>query len=306
MADTTGRADEKELALINKYTRRALTQDDVYTFSVVLCDNELDRDCERFSDEALDKMAELFEGVTGITDHDPKSANQKARIYSLKVQRVDGRLCFDKKPYKRLLAKAYIPRTGENDGFIKELDTGIKKEVSVGCAVKRHICSVCKEDIGSCGHIRGRKYAGALCYATLDEVTDAYEWSFVAVPSQRAAGGIKSYTVGDRERGTVKEIWTSRDIDGLEKRVEELSELAGDGEYYREKLKKELFMWSRAVLPELSEEFLLGFTEKMSAKELFEFRNALGERMSELYPVKPQLWSGKEKNEEQNDIYKNI
>ena len=29
---------------INKFTRRELTEDELYTFSVILCDNEIDRD----------------------------------------------------------------------------------------------------------------------------------------------------------------------------------------------------------------------------------------------------------------------
>lgn len=42
-----------DLECINQYTRRPFTEQEVYTFSVVLCDNEIDRDFERFSVEAL-------------------------------------------------------------------------------------------------------------------------------------------------------------------------------------------------------------------------------------------------------------
>ena len=41
---------EGELELINKHTRTPLTENDVYAFSVILCDNDIDRDFERFSD----------------------------------------------------------------------------------------------------------------------------------------------------------------------------------------------------------------------------------------------------------------
>ena len=44
---------DEELALINKYTRRQLSKDEVYVFSVVLCDNDIDRDGERFTVESL-------------------------------------------------------------------------------------------------------------------------------------------------------------------------------------------------------------------------------------------------------------
>ena len=34
----------EELAIINRFTKRALKEDEVYTFAVRLCDNEMDRD----------------------------------------------------------------------------------------------------------------------------------------------------------------------------------------------------------------------------------------------------------------------
>ena len=41
-----------DLECINQYKSRPFTEQEVYTFSVVLCDNEIDRDFERFSGEA--------------------------------------------------------------------------------------------------------------------------------------------------------------------------------------------------------------------------------------------------------------
>ena len=42
--------DDYDMDLINKYTRRKLDKNDVYVFSVVLCDNDVDRQNESFSD----------------------------------------------------------------------------------------------------------------------------------------------------------------------------------------------------------------------------------------------------------------
>ena len=50
--------DSKELDLINQYTKRRFSADEVYTFSVVLCDNEIDRDFECFDSTSLEKLAE--------------------------------------------------------------------------------------------------------------------------------------------------------------------------------------------------------------------------------------------------------
>lgn len=59
----------EELAIINQFTKRALKEDEIYTFAVRLCDNEVDRDFERFGTEDLDRLGELFLGKSGIFDH---------------------------------------------------------------------------------------------------------------------------------------------------------------------------------------------------------------------------------------------
>ena len=56
-----GKADEGELALINRLTRREMMADEVYTFAVRLCDNDIDRDGERFADETLKELGQLFD-----------------------------------------------------------------------------------------------------------------------------------------------------------------------------------------------------------------------------------------------------
>ncbi len=88
-----------------------------------------------------------------------------------------------------------MPRLAKNEDLIKEIQSGIKKEVSVGCSVSRSVCSICGSDSNtdSCHHKKGRKYKGKLCYRELCDPYDAYEWSFVAVPAQRNAGVTKSF-----------------------------------------------------------------------------------------------------------------
>lgn len=72
---TTAEVTDKELELINAYSRRKLTKDEVYVFGVVLCDNDIDRDNERFTVESLFELEKLFVGKTGIltTRLPPKS-----------------------------------------------------------------------------------------------------------------------------------------------------------------------------------------------------------------------------------------
>ncbi len=175
-----------DLILINEYSKSPLKAEDIYTFKAVCCDNQIDRDFEKFSDNALEKMAELYVGKTVIKDHCPNSDNQIARIYRTAVED-DGR------GLKRLVASIYVPVTDETKDFISDIETGIRKEVSVSCAVGKNICSVCGKDFYSCGHCKSREYDGKYCYVTLDDVSDVYELSFVAVPAQKGAGVIKSF-----------------------------------------------------------------------------------------------------------------
>ena len=185
----------EEMELVNRYARRQLSPDEVYLFTVALCDNDIDRDYERFTVEALFELEKLFVGKTGIIDHDPTAKNQKARIISCKVESVDGCKTANGDQLFRLTARAYIRRTQGNAELIEAIESGIVKEVSVGCSIGQTICSICRNEIHSplCSHRKGKVYDGELCFGELIQPKDAYEFSFVAVPAQRAAGVIKGY-----------------------------------------------------------------------------------------------------------------
>ena len=98
----------KELELINRYTRKTLTEDDVYRFTLTLCDNEVDRDLERFTPEALQELAALFPGKTGLFDHSCKSEQQSARLFCCWLESDRTRLTSCGEPYTCLKARAYM------------------------------------------------------------------------------------------------------------------------------------------------------------------------------------------------------
>ena len=52
----------EELADINRFAKTALTEEQVYAFSVRLCDNEVDRDLERFDTAALERLGGAVSG----------------------------------------------------------------------------------------------------------------------------------------------------------------------------------------------------------------------------------------------------
>lgn len=190
---------EDDLKAINKHTMEPLTADQVFVFKLVLCDNEVDRTHERFTLKALQDLKKLFVGRTGIKDHARRADNQVARIYATDLVQTD-KTTKAGEPYAQLIGHCYMVKTASNADLITEIKAGIKKEVSVGCAVKSSICSICGTDNTKsyCRHYPGRSYekegGPQVCTFALDGAVDAYEFSFVAVQAQRAAGVSKSYT----------------------------------------------------------------------------------------------------------------
>ena len=98
----------EDLKKINKYTRREFDADSLYVFTVILCDNDIDRDFEKFSLSALNELKTLFVGKTGISDHSMKSSDQKARVFETWIEKGNGTTTADGEPYYMLKAKAYM------------------------------------------------------------------------------------------------------------------------------------------------------------------------------------------------------
>mgnify|MGYP001539022846 CR=1 FL=1 len=190
---TGGVPAEAELAAINRFAKSPLRAEEVYTFSLRLCDNEVDRDWERFDTAALNTLGDLFVGKSGIFDHQWTAEGQTARIYRTEMVREGAQVTAVGDGYCWLKAWAYLLRTEKNADLIAEIEGGIKREVSVGCSVARRVCSICGAEGGTCQHTPGQRYGEQLCYLELRDPTDAYEWSFVAVPAQRKAGVLKRY-----------------------------------------------------------------------------------------------------------------
>ena len=301
VSSDAGAVSAEELELINTYTRRTLTADEVYVFTVVLCDNDVDRDGERFTVESLFALEKLFVGKTGIFDHDPSAKNQTARIISCKVENIASRVTATGDEYFCLKARAYLPRTEGNAELIAALDSGIVKEVSVGCAVGKILCSICGEEIGLCPHRKGETYGGKLCCGELTEPYDAYEWSFVAVPAQKNAGVTKTaYGKEIDMEGIMKKLsrgqsatFSDRDCKKLLEYIDSLKQSAKDGVYYRDSLTSEVLRLSAAVQPGISRETMESVTKGMTVAQLKEFKTAFEKQRAELIPVAPQLYTEK-------------
>lgn len=268
------------LEKLNRFTRREFTEDEVYIFDVILCDNDIDRDYEAFSDQSLDTLESMFIGRTGIFDHNPKGANQTARIFDTEIVSDNSKSTRDGRPYKYLKGHAYMVRTDSNSDLIKEIDGGIKKEVSVSCSAEKCICSICGTDrkTKSCVHIKNKKYGSRLCFHSLENITDAYEWSFVAVPAQVNAGVTKKFNSPNPADDDVMKSLK----DEIQKKDEIISCLYDD-------LKKDITRLCYINGSEIYSKAFEAAAGKMNIQELISFKQTLEKGIRNSDVCRPQL-----------------
>ncbi len=282
-AEGRGVPTAAQLAAINAQAKAQLTGEQVYVFSLRLCDDQIDRDGERFDTAALPELARLFIGKTGILDHQWTTEHQVARIFETQVVREDG--------VSYIKAWAYIRRGGASDEIIADIEAGIKKEVSVGCSMGRAVCSVCGGEYGQCGHQKGEHYDGALCCVILKEPMDAYEFSFVAVPAQREAGVLKAAGYG---KLGLRELAVRY---GAQKEYQVMYKQAQLGKVYEKQLQDEAVRLCLGLDLGVPEPVLRAIVEKAGAEDLMRLKMALEEKLRELLPVQTQLPTGDVKSE---------
>ncbi len=291
---------EKDLEEINRFTRSPLKAEELYTFSLILCDNEIDRDYERFSIDALETLASLFVGKTGIFDHDPKAGNQTARIYHTEVIQDRSRTTSAGEPYCMLTADAYMLRNPKHRELIAEIEAGIKKEISIGCSVHSAVCSICKKDMRreGCTHQKGKSYQvngkQETCHAILSDPTDAYEWSFVAIPAQKNAGVYKQYHFSSEQeqqpdlastltklKGAAGSLtFTQEETSLLRGRITALEKLAQAGEEYQKSLQREILGLNIRAGSEIPAKLIQGILKKLDLTELQELKQSLETRIA--------------------------
>ena len=272
----------RQLEAINALAKAELTAEQVYVFSLRLCDDQVDRDNERFDTEALAGLARLFIGKTGIIDHQWSAGTQVARIFETEVVRED-RVSYIK-------AWAYIRRGGRAEELIADIEAGILKEVSVGCAMGMAVCSVCGSEYGTCGHRKGEHYDGQLCCAILREPMDAYEFSFVAVPAQREAGVLKALGGGK----TLKELAEEFGAQGEYRAMFKEAQL---GRQYARQLQDDVVRLCLSLELGVAEPVLRSVFGHAAGEDLLAVKAALETRLAESMPMMCQLMQGQRAEE---------
>lgn len=184
-------------------------------------------------------------------------------------------------------AWAYVLRCEQNEGVIRDIEGGIKKEVSVGCAMKRAICSVCGADYGSCEHRKGECYGGETCVAVLCEPADAYEFSFVAVPAQKDAGVLKKLGESGMDTPELKKLQKEAEL----------------GRLYRRELENRAVCAALVLECGVEEAVLRSMVKSVSAEDLGKLEKALTKKMAERISPVSQLHTDMEGTQETDSAF---
>ena len=90
-AALAGLPARQELEEINALNGTSLRAEEVYAFCLRLCDNQVDRELERFPRETLEELAPLFVGKSGIFDHRWSGGDSTTSSYVMRDSKAVGK-----------------------------------------------------------------------------------------------------------------------------------------------------------------------------------------------------------------------
>ena len=171
----------------------------------------------------------------------------------------------------------------------------------MGCAMGSAVCSICGADRrkAPCSHRPGERYEGKLCHIILEEPTDAYEWSFVAIPAQPGAGVTKGFGAESPALALEKaaSLGEGVSLSAIEARelarwAGELQAAAEEGRELKEKALREAVRLGRLSLPRLERELLEKTLRPLAPGELERWCGELRRRAADRLP-QPQTAPGR-------------
>lgn len=144
------------------------------TFEVILCDNDVDKYHECFSDTALLQMKDSFLGKKGTYPIESNKVAKAAVIYDTYLKIVPDRKTEDGRPLVQLRAKVFL----DPSCSIEPPETAEQIPVGFACQTTRRICSICGANSfdKGCRHKPGSYYDGKLCMTVIDNVLKIFSW----------------------------------------------------------------------------------------------------------------------------------
>lgn len=144
---------ERDLSRINAYALEPLTAEGVYVRRMHLCNTQVDRSFERFTERNLRQIAKSIVGKSVMLGHEYHGTPQ-GRFFDASVEKAEG--VAHATPEFWLVRAA--PSAAE---AIAQIDGGVWKDVSVGFNYEAMQCDLCLGDYldyNACRHIAGETY----------------------------------------------------------------------------------------------------------------------------------------------------
>lgn len=168
--------DDERAGAVNRFALRALAPEEYATFTLDLCNDQIDRHFSRFPEEELARINELVPGRPLMERHDLRGTLPRGRFYRSSLHR-EGEVL-------SVRPEVYVLCTAENRDFILNIEGGVYRETSIGFAFELPECSICGKDLRTCDHVPGRSYGGAMCHFIMRGVIEVAEGSVVSSGSQ--------------------------------------------------------------------------------------------------------------------------
>lgn len=144
---------ERDLGRINSYALEPLNAEDVYVRRMHLCNNQVDRSFERFTERNLRQITKSIVGKSVMLGHDYRGAPQ-GRFFDASVEKTDG--------VAHAVPEFYVVRAAPSAAeAIAQIDGGVWKDVSVGFNYEAMQCDLCGGDyldFNACQHLAGEAY----------------------------------------------------------------------------------------------------------------------------------------------------
>ena len=176
---------QADLDKVNKLTVKPVEAKDITVYTALLIDDKITRNSTQYNKDFQSMLLSLPVGEGNFIgtpvlfgeseDHQAIAASQVGRIF-------DAWQVVDADKHFGVMAKIYILNES-NETLISKVDSGVLKELSISTKVEFPMCSICKQNIHTCEHERGKDG----CYAIMSGNGFVAEISFVAVPGSNAA-----------------------------------------------------------------------------------------------------------------------
>jgi hypothetical protein len=182
-----GQPSAADLETINRlFALEPVGEDDVRVLTMHVANDQFDRSHERFPEAVLQRFADTISGKPILTGHDRTQVPRGRFISGDVVPQTDGS--------NHLIARAYLDAA---DPLVQQVARGIAKDVSIGAAADRRVCTLCERDHDGvskdgkrCEHRLGETYDGKVARAEWGGDLDKYEvheTSFVYLGCQPGA-----------------------------------------------------------------------------------------------------------------------